>query len=144
LLSSDALGGEDGIEQAPAVVGYLIAMGVRQLLKDAVCTQEAEFTADCSGAAAGLDLGSGWGGIQQCLQIAITQAVDGELAAIHSPQQFQIRRFEWMQGAHPVAVPGHAFFDRLDQFAERSRVIHPSERSAIPVECLLRYFGPTV
>ena len=52
------MGGENGIDQEPAIGGDLVAVSVRQFLNDAVSAEQAKLAAD-GGRAAGLSLVAG-------------------------------------------------------------------------------------
>src|SRR5205823_13060871 len=93
-VDGGATGGGDPVENQAPPVGDLVAMGVRQLVEDAVGAQQAKFAADGSRTAPSLGFGRGWGSIQQALQIPIAQAVEGELAPVDRFQQSVIVRIK--------------------------------------------------
>jgi len=104
------LRGKNSVDPKPAVVADQIAMGMGQFTDNTVSAKEPELAADGCGAAPGLLFGCCRFGVEQRLQIAVAEAVDGELAAANGPQQFRIAGFERVQRPHRAAIPSHPLF----------------------------------
>ena len=75
---------KDGVEDDAAVVGNLITMRMRELLKDPMGSEHAESAADGSAAATPFVPRCSGSGEKQRLQVAVAQTVDGEFPTIDS------------------------------------------------------------
>lgn len=85
--------------------------------------EKPKLPADGCGATALLDLALGRRGIEEGLQVAIAQAVNGELAPMDGLQQGVIPGFERMQRATGLALEPNATLDGGGELLQGGAVI---------------------
>src|SRR5437870_3422952 len=99
--------------------GEGIAMSGIDLFGEAMSAKHAEQSGDFSGAAAFFFRGIGGGVPEEAPEIAVTEAVDGEFAAIERLEELGIFRGPGAQSADAFVVVGRGLANATKQLAQR-------------------------
>src|SRR5690349_7296623 len=76
-MDAGSRGGEDSHEDGASGLGHMVAMSARHFLRKTMGPQQPEFAADDCRTASPLLIRSGLRIVEQCLQIPVAKAVDG-------------------------------------------------------------------
>ena len=124
-MDAGSRGSQHSQQKGASGIGHLIAVRTRDFLHNPVSSR------------------AGFVFIQQCLQVSVPKAADGELAMVDSSQQFSVLSPGAQTPDFP-AGPSGAFLNTRRQLFHRPAVVHGGQRVEQPVIGFLRYFGPPV
>ena len=124
LLEGDVVGGEDGGEDIAAVGREGVALGGIDLADEAVSAKHAEHARDFGGTSAFFFGSIGGRIVEEGLEVAVTEAVDGELAARNGLKEQGVFLGPWAQSADALVVVDDGLTEVAHENAERGGGIY--------------------
>src|SRR5262245_12817548 len=121
----------------------MVAVRLGDFVDQAVCTQQTQLAGDGRGLPTFFPLVLGFA-VQQAAQIAIAEAVDGELAPVNRFQQTRVFFGQGVQTTRSFALPSHWFANRFGQFSQRMAVAHRGQPLDVAFVGSLANLGPAL